>query len=104
MSDAPIGAYDIVFAIDSLEHNDNFGELLGELTERLAPNGIFVLSGPSENYLYRLGRRVAGFEGHYHHTTIYDIEREARRKLRMIASRTVPFGIPLFRISAWKHA
>jgi 2-polyprenyl-3-methyl-5-hydroxy-6-metoxy-1,4-benzoquinol methylase len=103
LSETSTGSYDAVFAIDSLEHNTNYAELLAELAKRVAPEGILVLSGPTENFLYRLGRRIAGFEGDYHHTTIADIEHGARRKLRLIASRTVPFGIPLFRVTAWKH-
>ena len=98
------GDYDAIFAIDSLEHNEDYAELLGELTTRMSPDGILVLSGPTENWLYKLGRKIAGFEGHYHHTTIFDIEREAQKKLRLIASRTIPFGIPLFRVTVWTHA
>lgn len=104
LADAPKGAYDAIFAIDSLEHNEDYAELLAELVSRMAPGGILVLSGPTENSLYKLGRRIAGFEGHYHHTTIFDIEREAQQLLEMVASRTVPFGVPLFRITVWKRA
>lgn len=103
LEEAPEGTYDLVFAIDSLEHNEEYAELLNELAKRLAPGGFLVLSGPTENKLYRFGRKVAGFEGHYHHTTIFDIERAAQPTLERIACRTVPFGVPLFRITAWKR-
>ncbi len=103
LKDAPRASFDAIFAIDSLEHNENFAELLGELAERLTPNGVLLLSGPTENALYRLGRKIAGFEGDYHVTTIFDIERAAAQLLKPVAIRTVPFGIPLFRISAWRH-
>src|SRR5262249_16661193 len=56
LSDAPKGTYDAIFAIDSLEHNEDYGELVAELTTRLATNGILVLSGPTENWFYKLGR------------------------------------------------
>ena len=103
LDQASLGTYDVVFAIDSLEHNEDFGPLVAELARRLAPTGTLILSGPTENALYRLGRRIAGFGGHYHHTTIYEIEREAGRRLELIAQRTVPFGVPLFRVTAWQH-
>jgi 2-polyprenyl-3-methyl-5-hydroxy-6-metoxy-1,4-benzoquinol methylase len=102
LEDVPHGEYDAIFAIDSLEHNENYGELLAELAKRLSPEGILILSGPTENSLYRMGRRIAGFHGHYHHTTIFDIEREAEKNLTLVAKRTVPFGIPLFRVTVWK--
>lgn len=103
LSDAPLASYDAIFAIDSLEHNENYRELLGELVGRLAPGGVLVLSGPTENVLYRLGRKIAGFKGDYHVTTIYDIERETAVLLDQVAVRTVPFGIPLFRITGWRR-
>lgn len=97
-------SYDWVFAIDSLEHNENYAELLETLSAKLAPGGIFILSGPTENALYRLGRRVAGFNSHYHVTNVYHIEVAAGRGLQRIGLTTVPFGVPLFRISGWTKA
>jgi SAM-dependent methyltransferase len=103
LNQAPQNSYDAIFAIDSLEHNDTFRDLLGELAGKLAPGGVLVLSGPTENALYRLGRKIAGFEGDYHVTTIFDIERAAAGLLDRVAVRTVPFGIPLFRITGWRR-
>lgn len=101
LESAPDGAYDLLFAIDSLEHNDNYAELLETLVTKLSPVGCLILSGPTENGLYRLGRRIAGFDGHYHETTIYRIEAAAQRLLTRHSVRSVlPFA-PLFRISAW---
>ena len=94
--------YEVIFALDSLEHNEDISSLLLEISARLSPKGVFILSGPSENLLYRLGRRLAGFGGHYHAQTIYDIERAAESDFERIALKAVPFGLPLFRISAWR--
>ncbi len=95
------GIYDVIFAIDSLEHNDDFEALIQRLSTAVRKDGVLILSGPTENALYRLGRRMAGFDGHYHVTTIHDIERATSRSLRRRRLKTVPFGVPLFRISAW---
>lgn len=103
LESAPDLGYDWVFAVDALEHNEDYPELIGHLAGKLAPSGILVLSGPTENFLYRLGRRIAGFEGHYHVTTIYDIERAIGRHLRKLASSTILPLFPLFRISAWSR-
>src|SRR5215213_7777586 len=88
LEDAPAATYDQIFAIDSLEHNTNYAELLGTLVTKLAPGGVLILSGPTENRLYRLGRRIAGFDGHYHETTIYAIEAAAERLLERRAVRS----------------
>ncbi|MDJ0981000.1 MAG: methyltransferase domain-containing protein [Kiloniellales bacterium] len=100
---APDGAYDWVFAIDSLEHNDDFAELLARIGEKLSPRGLLILSGPTENRLYRLGRAIAGFDSHYHKTTIYDIERAAATFLARRDVATIVPGAPLFRLSVWSR-
>lgn len=94
-------SYDWVLAVDSLEHNDDYDDLIGQLAKKVSERGVLVLSGPTENRLYRLGRRIAGFSGAYHKTTIYEIERAAEDRLRLRHRTTVLPGFPLFRISAW---
>lgn len=101
LESAPTGYFASVFALDALEHNDNYVELLDILKSKLAPNGVLVLSGPTENALYRLGRKIAGFSGHYHRTNIQMIEQATERTYRRLARKTVPFAMPLFRLSAW---
>lgn len=91
-----------VFALDSLEHNEEIGPILETIARSLRPDGVFILSGPTENALYRLGRRLAGFDGHYHVQTIYDIERQAQACFRREARSLQPAGIPLFALSAWR--
>ncbi len=63
-----------------------------------------ILSGPTENALYRLGRKIAGFDGHYHTTTIHHIEQAAAQHMTLLERRRAPFGVPLFSISAWRKA
>jgi 2-polyprenyl-3-methyl-5-hydroxy-6-metoxy-1,4-benzoquinol methylase len=99
---APAGAYDHVFAIDSLEHNSNYAELLDELVGKLAPGGVFILSGPTENWLYKFGRKLAGFEGHYHETNIHAIEAAAARTLERRGAKSILPVATLFRVTAWR--
>jgi len=102
LEDAQEGTYDWIFAIDSLEHNDNFAELVQIISTKLTDNGIFVLSGPTENALYKLGRKIAGFSGDYHKTNIYDIEDKCREHLELIRSSTIVPGMPLFSVTVWQ--
>jgi len=94
--------YDAIFCLDSLEHNSNFSELIDQLLTSLKPNGILIVSGPTENLLYKLGRRIAGFTGDYHQTNIFTIENYLRTRLKSIQRCYVPFRLPLFSISVWK--
>ncbi|WP_158930671.1 bifunctional 2-polyprenyl-6-hydroxyphenol methylase/3-demethylubiquinol 3-O-methyltransferase UbiG [Acidisphaera sp. S103] len=95
------GHYAAVFALDSLEHNDDVDSIVDQICPALGSKGVLILSGPTENALYRLGRRIAGFSGAYHKTTIYDIERKIAQRLRLVSRRTLPVGIPLFSVSCW---
>lgn len=96
------GRYAAIFALDSLEHNDNVGAIVDQLRPALRSDGVLILSGPTENWLYRLGRRIAGFSGAYHKTTIYHIERDVAERLTLIRRRTLPPGMPLFSVSCWR--
>jgi 2-polyprenyl-3-methyl-5-hydroxy-6-metoxy-1,4-benzoquinol methylase len=102
-ADAP-ESYGTIFALDSLEHNSDYAALLEGLANGLKPSGVLILSGPTESWSYRLGRRVAGFSGHYHKTTIFDIERAAAGLFGPpLATAVLPFpGLGLFRITVWR--
>jgi hypothetical protein len=97
----PRGLYGTSFALDSLEHNDSVPELVGALIAGLKADGRLIVSGPTENGLYRFGRRVAGFKGHYHHTNIHDIEQVIAARMINRARLTVPAGLPLLSVSTW---
>lgn len=97
------GQYAAIFALDSLEHNDNVGELVDAILPALRPDGVLIVSGPTENALYRLGRRIAGFSGEYHKTTIYHIEQEIGRSMQLVQRTRLPFGVPLFSVSCWRR-
>ncbi|RMF98768.1 MAG: methyltransferase domain-containing protein [Gammaproteobacteria bacterium] len=96
--------YAVVFALDSLEHNADYDQLLATLAGKLADDGLLIVSGPTESRLYRLGRRIAGFDAHYHETDIYAIEAAAAGRLERVALRRLPPLAPLFRITAWQRA
>jgi FAD/FMN-containing dehydrogenase len=97
----PEARFATVFALDSLEHNPYRVEILRRLRETLDPQGVLVVSGPTETVLYRLGRRAAGFRGHGHEADIYAIEDEISHLFQRRKLISGPFGLPLFRISVW---
>ena len=103
LTSLPEDTYAAVFALDALEHNEDVGPLLDRLVNGLSLSGVMIISGPTENALYRLGRRISGFGGGYHKTTIAAIECLADAQLDLVERRLVPFGIPLFSISVWRR-
>ncbi len=65
--------FDWVVAMDVLEHMPDPAPFFAEARRVMAPGGRLIVSGPSESYLYRLARRVAGYDGHYHERNIQDL-------------------------------
>jgi 2-polyprenyl-3-methyl-5-hydroxy-6-metoxy-1,4-benzoquinol methylase len=96
------GSFDLINALDVLEHVDDLPRTLSELMQLLKPGGRLVISGPTENILYRLGRRLAGpeYSGEYHERGTSEIKYELARlaKVRQIA--TLYWPVPLFEIFA----
>ena len=61
-ADLPQKSFDIIIALDVLEHVKDLPHTFGELFKLLKPDGQIVVSGPTENFLYRVGRKLAGPE------------------------------------------
>ncbi len=57
---------DAIVAAEVLEHIDPLDDTLHFFRGLLRKGGKLFVSVPTENALYRLGRRIAGFDGHYH--------------------------------------
>ena len=91
------GSVDILLAGEVLEHlEDDLERTLERFAGWLAPRGRLLVSLPTESRLYRLGRRLAGFHGHYHHHDAAAIHRAILAAgYREIATDKVPLGGPL---------
>lgn len=93
-------SFDLINALDVLEHVDDLPRTLSELIRLLKPAGQLIISGPTENTPYRLGRKLAGpeYSGKYHERGIAQIKGELRHltKIEHIATLFPP--VPLFEI------
>lgn len=90
----PDASFDFIVAADVLEHLLDLSPVAAELDRVLAPGGRLVVSAPSENVFYALGRKVFGFtkpEDHYHEPE--DIERALRRHLELHHKRYLPVNL-----------
>jgi ubiquinone/menaquinone biosynthesis C-methylase UbiE len=87
------GMFDFVVAADVLEHLQDLEPTVKELARVLAPGGRLVVSAPSENVLYAVGRKLFGFtkpEDHYHQPR--QIERTLAEHLRLEQKRFLPLN------------
>jgi SAM-dependent methyltransferase len=103
LDELPPAGFGTIFALDALEHDTQPETTAARLAAALAPGGLLIVSGPTESALYRLGRRIAGFRGHYHRRSVYDVERILAARLRRRARTDVPPLLALFRLSAWDN-
>ena len=92
----PDGQIDTIIAADVLEHIEQRQELLANLGRKLAPGGRLVICGPTENWMYKLGRRIVGFSGHYHVTAIAQmLSRRPRGGLHRSRIKKLPAARPV---------
>jgi len=95
-------SFDLINALDVLEHVDDLPRTFSELIRLLKPGGQIVVSGPTENTFYQIGRKLAGpeYSGEYHERGIAEIERELSRLARIEHIATLYRPVPLFEIFA----
>ncbi|HOE04664.1 MAG TPA: class I SAM-dependent methyltransferase [Bacteroidales bacterium] len=93
-------SFDIVFALDVLEHIENYPDYVRLFNRLLRDRGIAVISGPSENWLYRIGRKIAGkrFTGDYHVINIAAINESFKEGYEIICLKKLVFPFVLFEI------
>jgi 2-polyprenyl-3-methyl-5-hydroxy-6-metoxy-1,4-benzoquinol methylase len=98
--DLPASSVDAIVALDVLEHIHDFESYLALFLRILKPGGRIIVSGPTENWLYKLGRKLAGkqFSGDYHHTNIAAIRAAFARKLDVTMHARLIWPFTLFEI------
>lgn len=87
---------DIIVAAEVLEHIDPVESTLRFFRERLRESGTLLVSLPTESALYRLGRRIAGFHGHYHESNAATIHKQILAAgFRAVRLKKIPAPGPL---------
>jgi hypothetical protein len=98
-------SFDVVTALDVLEHVEHIDAVYDALLHVTAPQGRWVLSGPTESWLYRLMRKVARTSGEGHVRTIYDVFHHVPDEMVLTAKVRLPFGspAPLFVVATFER-
>lgn len=102
----PDGSVDVIVAANVLEHVEDRPSLYKIFQKKLSPRGRLVVSGPTENAMYRFGRKLIGFTGDYHVTTIKELLEEAEASgFRMVHQTRYPLPGPacLYRIARFER-
>lgn len=103
LNDVEDASLDTIVAADVLEHIEELDDYLALFHRKLKTDGQLLVSGPTENALYQLGRVIAGFgdKGDYHHTNIDKlITAISSAKFRCLETKKLPLPVlpSLFKI------
>ena len=98
----PVGPFDVIVALDVLEHITDLDEHIAYFKTVLKPGGEVIISGPTENFFYRMGRKLSGkkFTGEYHVTNIDRIEDAFSQQMQVTTIANLIPPISLFKIIA----
>lgn len=102
VSDCHGRGFDVVLALDILEHVGDLPEMLRSLEDLTTKDGSWVVSGPTENVLYRLGRKIARTTGEGHVRTIYDVLEEIRGHMTCERQFKLPPAMPFFLVALFR--
>jgi 2-polyprenyl-3-methyl-5-hydroxy-6-metoxy-1,4-benzoquinol methylase len=99
-NDLPAHTFDFILALDVLEHVEDLPRTLSELLNLLKPDGQMIISGPTENIFYRIGRKFAGpeYSGAYHERGIAEIRKLLAKQALIKNIATLYWPVPLFEI------
>jgi 2-polyprenyl-3-methyl-5-hydroxy-6-metoxy-1,4-benzoquinol methylase len=95
--------YDAVLALDVLEHVEDLDGILATLLSETADNGVWIISGPTENAIYRMMRKLSRTRGEGHVRSIYDVFDAIPPAMRREKVQRLPFGVPLFLIGRFRR-
>lgn len=86
-------SFDAIIAAQVLEHIEDVSVTLREFHRILGVDGRLFVSLPTENTLYRLGRRLAGFSGDYHHSNAESVVADIQRNgFQLESNSKIPAG------------
>jgi len=102
MAQGEAASFDLIIALDVLEHVKDLPWTLAQLLRLLKKGGQLIVSGPTENALYRFGRKLAGpeYSGEYHERGVAEIRGTLMQQAQVKQIATLYWPVALFEIFA----
>lgn len=77
LSKIPDESLDLIVAVEVMEHLDDPASYSRLFAQKLKPGGRLIMSGPTESWLYKLGRFMVGYNKYqdYHEHNAYQLRR-----------------------------
>lgn len=92
----PHGSLDCIFAISVIEHLEDTDSAIRRFSHWLAPDGLLVISVPSENCLYQAGRWMFNFTRPHTHHDLKPLIPLLRQYFTKTFHKSWPLPIPAF--------
>lgn len=104
---SPPAQYDLVVAADVLEHFRDLSVPVRALRRVLKPNGLLIISVPTENWLYLLGRKLVRKQkpaDHYHaaRTIVNYLITMGFQRIKAMSAPQFGIRLPLFTVAIFK--
>jgi len=94
--------FDVILALDVLEHmrEREIEQYFHKFMSLLDSKGVLLISGPTENKLYEIGRKLAGkrFTGDYHSNNIVNIIRQLNTFAEVEILADLVWPVSLFKV------
>jgi 2-polyprenyl-3-methyl-5-hydroxy-6-metoxy-1,4-benzoquinol methylase len=102
LKELPKASFDLIIATDVLEHVEDLSGTLADMQNLLTPRGQIIISGPTENLFYKLGRVLAGpeYSGDYHERGILEVRKLLAGQMEIIHIATLYWPVSLFEVFA----
>jgi len=95
--------FNAIVALDVLEHVGELSETVRSLENLTTEDGSWVISGPTESLLYKLGRKIARTTGEGHVRTIYSVLREVGGSMTCEKQFALPPVAPFFLVALFRR-
>lgn len=105
LKELPKASFDMIVATDVLEHVADLPATLSDMHALLKTGGQIIISGPTENIFYKLGRALAGpeYSGDYHERSILEVRELLREQMQVTQIATLYWPVPLFEVFAGRQ-
>lgn len=95
--------FDVILAADVLEHleDDRIKNQLALFHKWLKSGGHLIISGPTENFIYKVGRKIAGYKNDYHKTNIMYVADIVSKSVLFKLNAKIRYPIPFICEGFW---
>jgi len=92
------GSLDVIVALEVLEHVDELENVRDTFARLLRASGRLIVSVPTENWCYRIGRRIAGFRPGFHVRGASAVDACLAERFSMMRRRYLPPLLHLYEV------